>query len=116
MYQSFAYCCSISDSFFFLFQWHQVREKHNQSVTVNLFDKLFSMILLGLDVKNKARSINNIIASLPFTSDIKKKLFDLTVGLLKRTIQLDNAIDEFRKLQFVLDHPMKQSSYETVII
>jgi hypothetical protein len=65
--------------------------------------------------KNKARSINNIIASLPFTSDIKKKLFDLTVGLLKRTIQLDNAIDEFRKLQFVLDHPMKQSSYETIL-
>ena len=73
------------------------------------------MIRLISDVKYKARSISNIIAALPFTSNIKKSLFDLTVGMLKGTIQLDTAIDELAKLRIVLDNTMEQSSHQMIL-
>jgi hypothetical protein len=39
-------------------------------------------------------------------------LFDLAVGMLKGTIQLDTAIDELAKLQVVVDNTIEQSSHQ----
>lgn len=67
-----------------------------------------------LDLKEKARSISNIIYSLPFTLETKKILFDIFVGLLNGTIQLDYAIDQFAKVTFVPDKT-EQCSFSVVV-
>jgi hypothetical protein len=59
------------------------------------FDELFSMILLALDVNQNARQMSNIIYSLPLNIDTKKKLFELSVKVLKGTVNLNTVIDEF---------------------
>lgn len=57
--------------------------------------------------------ISNVIYSLPFPSDTKKILFDLTFGMLNGTIGVDLAIEQFSKVNFVLDNT-KQSSFSIV--
>ena len=57
--------------------------------------------------------ISNVICSLPFPSDTKKLLFDLTFGMLNGTIGVDSAIEQFSKVNFVLENT-KQSSFSIV--
>lgn len=68
-----------------------------------LFNELAFMIVGNLNLKDKTRLINHIIRSLPFTSDIKKILFDLTVGMINGVTQSDDAMDQLAKVKFVLD-------------
>ncbi len=53
----------------------------------------------------RKRSVNDAVL-------IDLGLFDLAVGMLKGTIQLDTAIDELAKLQVVVDNTIEQSSHQ----
>jgi hypothetical protein len=61
------------------------------------------------------RQMSNIIYSLPLNIDTKKKLFELSVKVLKGTVNLNTVIDELSKLRIVLDDPIEQSSHEMIL-
>lgn len=71
---------------------------------------MFSIILLALDIEENARKMSNIIASLPLSFDTRKTLFNLSVKILKGTVDSNTVIDELSKLRIVVDDLTEQES------
>ena len=54
--------------------------------------------------------MSNIIASLPLSFDTRKTLFNLSVKILKGTVDSNTVIDELSKLRIVVDDLTEQES------